>query len=195
MKQTQNIRCNDCGEAFSTEIITMIDVNLNPELKESVISGELFLKECPHCGKKQLVKYPLIYIDKAEKLLLCLSDTSLKIENLEGMTGRIVPDVGSLIEKIKIFDAGLDDLVIEMCKFVTLQELGKDLALKYLRTEGAEGDIILAYPENAQMQMLAIGLNVYEDCRGILQRNPSITQAASGGLVRIDQQWLKNFFV
>lgn len=193
MKQTQNIKCSGCGSDFSADIHTLIDVQKEPELKAAAISGELFVKECPHCSKKQILRYPLIYIDREAKLLLCLSDTALHIENLEGMTARLVPDAGSLIEKIKISDAGLDDAAVEMCKFVTLKELGKEVVLRFLRTDGAEGDLVFAYPEKDEMQMLAVGLNVYEDCNRILQRNTAMKESASSGLVQVDADWLAGF--
>lgn len=192
MKQSQNIRCNSCGEGFKVDIQTFVDIDADPFAKEAVISGEFFLKECPHCGKKQLVKYPLIYVDRKQQLLFCLSDTALKIDDMAGFTGRLVPDAGTLIEKIKIFDAGLDDIAVEMCKFITVQELGKQVELKFFKTEGSENDLIFTYPENGQMQMLSVGLNVYEDCRKILQRNPAVEESAKG-LVRIDREWLSTF--
>ncbi len=174
------------------DIRTYIDVEADPAAKESLISGEFFLKECPHCGKRQLVEYPMIYVDRREKLLICLSDTSLKADDMAGFTGRLVSDAGSLIEKVKIFDSGLDDIAVEMCKFITLQEMGRQVELKFFRTEGAEGDLVFTFPENGQMQLLSVGLNVYEDCRKILGRNPAVEESATG-LVRIDRDWLASF--
>ena len=43
------------------------------------------------------------------------------------------------------------------------------------------------------MELLAVGFNVYEDCAGILARNPQIRDAATG-LAEIDQAWLSRFF-
>ena len=101
--------------------------------------------------------------------------------------------VGDLVEKIKVFDAGLDDLVIEMCKFVTAQELKKDIPLKFAGMDGADNEMTFTYPEQGEMQMVAVGFNVYEDCAGILQRNPLIRESATG-LAVIDQAWLTRFF-
>lgn len=185
--------CIKCGNELTAQIFSYINVGQNPELKQEVISGNLFIKECPHCGNRQLIKYPLVYVDSQLSLLLCLSESpTLHIEETAGFTCRLVSDAGSLIEKIKIFDSGLDDIAIEMCKFVTLQELGKQVDLKFFKTEGSEGDMIFTYPEKGQMQMLSVGLNVYEDCRKILLRNPSISENAKG-LVKIDRDWLSTF--
>jgi hypothetical protein len=167
-----------------------IDAVAEPELKARVLSGGLFVYTCPSCGFKSLITTPVIYRD--EHLLVCLSDRSLSVEGLDGVAGRLVPDVGSLIEKVKVFDAGLDDVPLEFCKFVTRQELGKDVDLKFLRLEGADNEIIFTYPGSGQMELLAVGFNVYEDCRAIVGRNPSIT-AGLFGLVRVDRSWAEQF--
>ncbi len=134
----------------------------------------------------------ILGIDRDARLLLCLSDRKVSVEGLEGLCGRLVGDVGSFIEKVKIFDAGLDDVPLEFCKFVTRQELGKDVDLKFLRTEGADQDIIFTYPEKGQMEMLAVGFNVYEDCCAIVGRNPVITEGLTG-LVKVDREWAEQF--
>lgn len=189
---TSNVtmRCARCGCESEALVYRHIDAISEPELKPRVLSGELFVFTCPSCGFKSLITSPVIYRD--EHLLLCLSDRDFAVEGLDGVAGRLVGDVGSLIEKVKIFDAGLDDIPMEFCKFVTRQELGKDVELKFLRVDGADNDIIFTYPEAGEMQMLAVGFNVYEDCRAIVGRNPAITEGLSG-LVRVDREWVEQF--
>lgn len=161
-------------------------------LKEKVVCGELFIKECPGCGNRFVLREPFVYCDRIQKLIVCIADSPIKGETPEGWTARIVPDVGSLIEKIKIFDAGLDDVAVELCKFVTASEIGKDVRLKFLKLEGADNDLIFSYPGESGMEMLSVGFNVYEDSRGILSRNPAISEDATG-LSRVDADWLAKF--
>lgn len=186
-------RCSHCGQFFSFNLPATLNASTHPELKEKILSGEYFLRQCPHCSGVNLVMGDMLYIDTDQKLLLCLSDKGLSSAGeVPEFTCRLVTSVGELIEKIKIHDSGLDDVVVEMCKFVTLQELAKDVDLKFYRLEGADNEIIFAYPENGEMQMLGVGLNVYEDCQGILSRNPHLSEH-SKGLVRIDRDWLLGF--
>jgi hypothetical protein len=42
------------------------------------------------------------------------------------------------------------------------------------------------------MQMAAAGFNVYEDCRGILKRNPALAAAASG-FARVDAAFIGRY--
>lgn len=126
--------------------------------------------------------------------MLLLTDLPLRSEDLpEGYHGRLVKTVGDLMEKVKIFDAGLDDIVMELCKYITLQEIKKDVSLKFFSIDGADSEINFTYPENGEMQLIAVGFNVYEDCAGIVQRNPAIKESARG-LATIDPDWLSNFF-
>ena len=170
-----------------------VDALVNPEEKERVKSGELFLWHCPECGCANLICRPFLYHDPQERLMILLTDADIKAEELpEGYTGRIVRSAGDLIEKIKIFDAGLDDVAIEMCKFVSLREMNRDVSLRFLKMDGADSEMTFTYPQNGEMQMISVGFNVYEDCAGILRRNPSIKEAARG-LVKVDPDWLSNY--
>ena len=196
------LKCPNCGKAFEVEAVAAINTERDPELKERLLSGELFIRECPHCGARTLAKFPLLYHDPAERVMIWLSDGSADTEarmqaavagnDFEGYTGRIVDTPGALIEKVKIFDAGLDDISLEMAKFVTRQELGKDADLLFFGLDGADNEITLTYPEAGQMQMVRIGFNVYEDCAGILLRNPDIKKAATG-LSRVGRSFVENF--
>ena len=186
--------CTKCGAEYSAEVPQSVNAATSPELKEQVRSGALFTWTCPHCGTANLLTVPFLYHDPAEHLMLVLSQAPLGAEGVpEGYIGRQVRSVGELIEKIKIFDAGLDDLVIELCKYVTCQELKKEVPLKFLRTDGADAEMTFAYPEGGEMQLVAVGFNTYEDCAGILARNPQV-RASAAGLATIDRDWLRRFF-
>lgn len=194
MERIEKVICTNCGNVNEIKAYPSINAVEEPELKSKALTGELFAWECPHCGRMNLARYPVLYHDSAERLIVVLSETPLNAEVVpEGYTGRQVSTVGEFIEKIKIFDAGLDDIIIEMCKFVTLHELGKDVELKFFKIDGADSEMTFTYPEKGQMEMLAVGFNVYEDCAGILNRNPHIKEAAHG-LVNVGPLWLRNFF-
>ncbi len=184
--------CSKCSNAFDAALPQSVNVSESPEIKDAVLDGSFFVANCPECGTPALKTGAMVYHDPAERLLLVLSPTPLTSPGLEGYTCRRVPDAGSLIEKVKIFNAGFDDVVMELCKYVTQMELGKDVKLKFLRTEGADSEIVLTYPENGSMQMIAIGSNVYSDCEGIVSRNPVMREKAAG-LVLVDSEWIARF--
>ncbi len=176
------------------EFAGSVNALVSPELKERVKSGEHFVWTCPHCGCVNLLRRPFLYNDPQERVMILLTDADLKVDGLpEGYTGRVVSTTGELIEKIKIFDAGLDDIVMEMCKFVTVREMHKEVSLRFYKIDGADSEMTFTYPQDGRMEMISVGFNVYEDCAGILQRNPAIKDAVRG-LVRIDPDWLSKYF-
>lgn len=201
------MRCSHCGELHEITLHSSINAMQEPALKAFVKDGSLFVWECPHCGTANLARYACLYHDPQERLMIWLlpdgpvpetASVAATLDSLDGYTLRRVKDVGSLIEKVNLFDAGLEDTVMEMCKYVTRMELAEkdrslaDIALKFLRLDGADNELLFSYPKDGQMHGARTGFHVYEDCRGILQRNPAVHP--DKGFAQIDQEWIARFF-
>ena len=192
-----------------------INTSENPELKEKVKDGSLFLWECPHCGQVNLAKYETLYHDPAAKLMVWLipagevSETQMQAITMHtkamgGYTLRRVNDMGSLMEKVLVRDAGLNDVVLEMCKYITKLEMvqttvGQELKDEFMastfhfyKSEGEDEARILTfmYGMGGQMQGVNIGWNVYQDCEAILARNPQVKPA--DGFAKVDAEWLSS---
>ena len=205
--------CSKCGQQHKITVYRSINVAENPELKDKVKNGSLFLWECPHCGQVNLAKYETLYHDPAAKLMVWLipsgevSETQMQAITMHtkamgGYTLRRVNDMGSLMEKVLINEEGLNDVVLEMCKYITKQEMlqksvGQDKKEEFLATtfhfyksegEGEERILTFMYGMDGQMLGVNIGWNVYQDCAAILERNPQIKPA--DGFARIDAAWL-----
>ena len=205
--------CSKCGQQTKVTVYRSINISENPELKAKVKDGSLFLWECPHCGQVNLAKYETLYHDPAAKLMVWLlpageiSESQMQAITMHtkamgGYTLRRVNDMGSLMEKVLINEAGLDDIVLEMCKYVTkLEMLQKSIAAEqkdefmaatfhFYKSEGEDDSRILTFMYGLDGQMLGvnIGWNVYQDCAGILERNPQIRPAE--GFEKIDAAWL-----
>ena len=198
--------CSKCHRTTEIEVRQSINVALDPQLKARVKDGSLFLWECPCCGQRNLARYQTLYHDPEAKLMVWLLPGDAQppqavedaVKELEDYTLRRVRDVGELVEKVNLHDAGLEDTVLEMCKWVTRRELAAKnpaaatASLKFLRMEGADNELVMAFPLNGQMQVVNVGFNVYEDARGILLRNPAIRPDA--GFAEVDAAWIEQFF-
>ncbi len=207
--------CSKCGEQHKVIVYRSINVADNPELKAKVMDGSLFLWECPHCGQVNLAKYETLYHDPLKKVMFWLvpqgeiSETQMQAITMHtkamgGYTLRRVNDMGTLMEKVLIAEAGLDDVVLEMCKYVTkLEMVQKSVSAEqkdefmtsvfhFYRAEGEGDERILTFMYGLDGQMLGVnvGMNVYQDCAGILERNPQIKPA--DGFERIDADWLNS---
>ena len=205
--------CSKCGQQHKVIIYKSINTADNPELKAKVADGSLFLWECPHCGQINLARYETLYHDPAGKLMVWLIPAgeiseaqmqaiTMHTKAMGGYTLRRVNDMGTLMEKVLVAEAGLDDIVLEMCKYVTkLEMLQKSVPAEqkdefmastfhFYRCEG-EGDeriLTFMYALDGQMLGVNIGWNVYQDCAGILERNPQIRPEE--GFAKIDAEWL-----
>ena len=205
--------CSKCGQQHKVIIYKSINTADNPELKAKVADGSLFLWECPHCGQMNLARYETLYHDPAGKLMVWLIPAgeiseaqmqaiTMHTKAMGGYTLRRVNDMGTLMEKVLVAEAGLDDIVLEMCKYVTkLEMLQKSVSAEqkdefmastfhFYRVEG-DGDgriLTFMYALDGQMLGVNIGWNVYQDCAGILERNPQIRPEE--GFAKIDAEWL-----
>jgi hypothetical protein len=207
--------CTKCGEQHKITVYRSINIADNPELKAKVMDGSLFLWECPHCGQVNLAKYETLYHDPVLKVMFWLLPSgeisesqmqaiTMHTKAMGGYTLRRVNDMGSLMEKVLIAEAGLDDVVLEMCKYVTkLEMIQKSVAsdqkeefmasvFHFYRSEGEGDDRMLTFMYGLDGQMLGvnIGWNVYQDCSGILERNQQIRPA--DGFEKIDADWLSS---
>lgn len=208
--------CTKCGAKDNITIYRSINVSENPELKDKVKDGSLFLWKCPSCGQVNLAKFETLYHDPDKKLMIWLlpdgidiseaqmNSISLHAKAIGNYTLRLVSDTGSLMEKVLVADAGLDDAVIEICKYVTKMEImaktpDKEMAgniassvfhFYSVQGEGPDRTITLMYPSEGRMTGVSIGYNVYEDCLGIMQRNPAMKPGE--GFERIDSAWLES---
>ena len=214
-------RCSRCGHEHEITVYKSINTAEDPALEARVLNGSVFMWTCPDCGCRNLVSYECLYHDPARKRMLWLlprdkEDTAemeaiaLHARSLGGYTLRICPDLGSLIEKILILNAGLNDVAIEICKYVIRGEWAQQASSAAqqgqaadassaparpanadvpLHFHHAEGDsLVFSYPSNGQMASLTLGKNVYEDALGILSRNPALQPAE--GFQRVDADWL-----
>ena len=201
-------KCTHCGCLHPVEEHPLLNVSQDPDLKARVKDGSLFVWECPCCGTRNLACYQTLYHDPQARLMVWLlpggmeppAQVEAAVSALEGYTLRRVPDVGALIEKVNIHDAGLSDTVMEMCKWVTKLELSEkqhrddilEAPFKFYRVQGADHELVLSFPQDGQMQVVNIGFNVYEDARGILSRNPAVKPTS--GFAVVDAAWLRRFF-
>lgn len=213
VKETRG-RCSKCGSEQAFRVYRSINVAQDPELKAKVRDGSLFVWECPECHQMNLAKYETLYHDPDARVMVWLLPTGeVQQSEMQAITNhtkamgeyrlRRVGDISSLMEKLMIFEAGLDDVVVEMCKYVTKAEMaskaGEDhaqevlnLPMHFYRLDEKDGEkyMFLTFPDNGRMVGCNIGYNVYEDCAAILQRNPSVRPEE--GFAKVDAEWLQS---
>ena len=136
------IKCPQCGTEGDFKVWESINTKSDPELKDLVRSGELFMWKCPKCGNNCIVFYPTYYHQPDAKALIhyipdapamAISfmkelthdpyDEKIKLE--KGCHKRVVTDMNSFREKLLILDHEYDDRIIELQKLFLIAELKK----------------------------------------------------------------------
>jgi hypothetical protein len=129
-----------------------VNVTLDPTLKQRVLDVSLFAVTCSACGHAELAQHDLLYHDMAKVTMLHLTSPARAAGSSEALRQglaslptrhlyrlRIVTSVHDLREKIFVFDAELNDGLVEIMK-VALPGNVPALAGASIRFQGlAEG--------------------------------------------------------
>lgn len=125
--------CPSCKKTWQQTVYSTVNVTLDPELKKRVLSGDIFKFKCPHCGHLGHGQYDCLYHDMQKVMMISLvgGDAAViekkKAALKEGLAElphrdlyclRIVTSVQDLWEKIFIFDASLNDGIVELLKVI-----------------------------------------------------------------------------
>jgi hypothetical protein len=77
------IQCPQCGNTYTSPVITMIDVGAVPELRSYFLSGQLNMAVCPKCNTAIMLEVPLVYHDPKAEFLAIYFPQQLNIPELE----------------------------------------------------------------------------------------------------------------
>jgi hypothetical protein len=166
---TRTITCPKCQQPGPFVMHQSVNVTLDPESKAKLLSGELTRFTCASCRHRASVNHTLLYHDMAQGLMIYLvpGDDVTRDKFLEQLgpipfldpaktRTRLVIEPDSLKDKIFIFDAGLDDRLIEVTKLV-LKVQHEQLRETRLYFDRIEGDkLIFASVSDRGVQTLGI---------------------------------------
>ncbi len=144
----EQIECPHCGKDVRIKAYDTVDGRREPKLKQQIIKGTFFDHECPHCHKKIVLYYDIVYTDPANGACVILADSDEYCEDaLNDLSGskeerdmfdgsvysaaeasrlRIVRNSRELAEKALIFGLGLDDRILEILKKIHLAMTQKE---------------------------------------------------------------------
>ncbi|MEN6390726.1 MAG: CpXC domain-containing protein [Syntrophomonas sp.] len=147
--------CPNCGFHQEVQYWGSINSDLNPELKARLMEGELNSYTCQQCSELIQLGVATLYHDMTRGFMIYLlhdqeqhhqaqKDLAGFIAMLPNYRFRFVDQEIHLIEKIRIFEDGLDDRIVELIKMLILNqalEAGQppDLVL-YRGLSESEGD-------------------------------------------------------
>ena len=200
ISEEQSITCPGCSATSKARIHRSVNVTTEPSLKEQLVTGRLFTFACPSCGRTSRVVHPeLVYHDMRRGYLLQMDALgkfdAASLQSLETSlpaVTRVVHDSNALLEKVKIFDAELDDRVIEVLKLVVASQKAGDTAMRYL----FEGTGTPSNPEGRDLRFtllsskgvagLAVPRAAYDDLRTKLEFAGKLTPLSAWAVVDAD---------
>ena len=126
------LECPFCHEDVPFIVHDSINVGLHPELKENVLDWSIFQYQCPHCKKSDIVCHPVLYHDPENEIMIQVLwheeefgqpvekelQTLIEIMGQKNYRRREVFGYRELMEKIRVFDDGLDDFAIALLKTI-----------------------------------------------------------------------------
>ncbi len=137
-----SVTCQKCSKESQFIIWKSINTMLDPEMKSKVRDKSAFRFTCPHCGHSVLMDYGFLYHQMEDQIMIHYTQAEENIKDIYDFyagnrdselykdfpdlhakyLNRIVRSVNQLLEKLAIFDAGLDDRIVELCKAFILSE-------------------------------------------------------------------------
>lgn len=179
----QSVRCPKCGQLGDITVWSSITVKDSPDLKTDLLHGSVNIFRCPSCLQAALMPSPLLYHDEERKLMISFtpcSDPLLKeqlyenvvkssaesgeLEKLEGYNLRFTSDFNELLEKVLIFDCGLNDKAIEVIKLMIITgepDKADNRSCRFGKRDGAELEFMVTDTAENQIYTSRVPLDSY----------------------------------
>ena len=188
----RDVGCPNCGAAVRTRMWPGICGEDSPALRESLLDESMFDWQCPECGYRAQLVYPCLYHDRERKFMVYLVpngsagefrpvDVGEKFPQLAEVKKRVVSTPAELKEKILIFEAGLDDLAVELVKYALAGVLDKKHGRKTVRGyfySATEEEIRFTFfPEGEDEPVVrSTHMEVYRRSLEIVQSAPALDE-------------------
>ncbi|MBQ1322048.1 MAG: CpXC domain-containing protein [Solobacterium sp.] len=207
MNETKTVKytCPYCSREFEADIYDAVNA-ADRELRDRVVSGDLFRVSCPHCKKDFMIQYPLVYIDNEHRFLLWLS-TQDAGEMLKGLTKPLTEQgyvlrrcetLAEMAEKIQILEDGVSDVMVELAKY--------DCFIEFIdNKKGKAEDVTSVEYQKTENEVMKI--NVRTDDRGMafliplqmleeeMAQNPERYEVDNETIPVINSAWITSLFM
>lgn len=118
--QVIQLTCPNCRNPMRAQVFTLVDVGVQPELKNYLLAGQLNVAVCPNCGTPAMIAAPLLYHDPEKQLFLIHFPQQLNARPEE--QERFIGEATSMIMRTLPADAAKGYLLAPK-RFLTLNSL------------------------------------------------------------------------
>jgi hypothetical protein len=205
------VTCLACNQPAQTTMWTSINVNIDPDLREQLLNGELFDFHCEHCGGITRLIYPFLYHDMANRFWIRIvfepqddqeyitSQPGFMAQLMMGYRSRLVASLEEMKDKIQILEAGLDDRVVEVMKLyfkIKFSEAGRPVGEGPWFFYGLEKDgqdqassIYLGYPTEDGSQAYQLDFEYYDSLKKLCTTGLGLPEEEHFGWLRVDENF------
>ena len=195
----QEISCPKCGRTIGIELWPQIDTDTENAL-ENIISGRLFDIGC-ECGFATQVQYPLSFEDKIHGVKIWYrpeeqaGEAMAEMEEAaaRGLKCRLTASLDAFSEKAAIFNAGLDDRMVEVMKLAAKAHLAEALSgadVEPIVFASVDGVHRLLFRYEGQTEYMDMDMGEYNEFGTIF--GPMLELAGDRDYV-VDRQWAAKF--
>lgn len=200
--------CRKCAHVSKQRIHDSVNVTLDAALREKVMTGKVFEMTCPSCRAIAHAQYDCLYHDMKNAFMVqltnrermsevsrALGDAAKQLPMREAYRLRIVTSVHDMMEKVLVFEAGLNDGIVEIIK-VVLPAQDKSLADATLRfeTTNDEGDLAFAIVRaEGKPQYAVIERSLYDDLKEKAFQDMFAQAEVRGQWLTVDMDAIGNY--
>ena len=196
----QTIECPACHASGTHQIPAMADISADPKLKKRLLDGSFFEWTCPGCLRRFFVDEVFLCCNGKSGYCVYLvpgyKEETLPVPTVYKSqcagTLRVTTSYVDFAEKLRIFEAGLSDRIIEAMKAVyatICQQTGQNtvynMLFEELRPDGQLGFTVLLENEDISVDIPA---EAYE--HAMADFDELLPQNSDGVFLKVDQQWL-----
>ena len=191
------VSCPFCDTEQEHTLYPIVDLAVKPALKLGILTDSIFTVTCISCNKQFEVTHEMLVFDddRSFAILLAPDSTVQELEgstthdqNLEDHTLRLVTTTDELKEKILLFEEGLDDRTIELCKLYLLMQMeGNNSTLLFSDHQIREGQLLFsAFDEQGVLQG---SIQCQDSLYTQLLETTKNFSVKRGSFTRINQTW------
>ncbi len=192
---SKDIICPQCGESQKYRLFASINARENPELKQRVLDETLFDWRCKRCNYFAAMAYPFIFMDPDAGYVIGTAPLGSNgavepTDAFRDYVKRGVKNLAELKEKILLFDAGYDDVAMELvknalCEIIksTYQVSRVHAYFSRLNERNGEMEFAIFLPKKTDPVYHSIKPDVYKQSQEVLR---SLDFVDPEGFARVD---------
>jgi hypothetical protein len=194
--------CPACGTAGVHSLPPVVDLAADPGALERLLTGEAFAWTCPGCSRRFFVNDVLLCLHPARGCGVYLvpgyKDAALPIPTVYRSrcrgTLRVAASFVDFAEKLRIFEAGLDDRVIEAMKavYATVSSQSGLGAVHQMYFEEALPDGRLGFIVLREGSEDAVNIPRAAYDRAVEDFGPLFPKDDGSAFIRVDQAWFES---